>query len=56
MEFFALVSAIVLGAIVIASVALLPGWSWSRTWSYRPFALAAASLPFIELGLLIGVR
>ena len=56
MDILALVSGGTLALLIALAVALLPGWTWSRDWSYRPFGAVASTLPIVELALLIGLR
>ena len=42
------IAAILLVVAIAAAILALPGWAWSRRWSYKPFVAAAATVPVIE--------
>lgn len=50
------IAALLLTFAIMAAILSLPGWAWSRRWTYKPFALAAMSVPVIEAMAFIGLR
>jgi Protein of unknown function (DUF3309) len=46
-------SLIIFGAIVLAALAALPVWPWSRTWGYPNAGAIAAALTVISINALI---
>ena len=50
------IAALLLATAIGVAILSLPGWAWSRTWSYRPFAIAALMVPFIEAAAFVGLR
>ena len=43
-----IIAATVLAIAIGLALLSLPGWAWSRRWSYKPFVAIAASVPVIE--------
>lgn len=48
-------SAILLTAVIVALIAVLPRWPYSRGWSYRPTAVISALLVIVIFLLATGV-
>jgi Protein of unknown function (DUF3309) len=44
---------VIFGAIVLAALAALPVWPWSRTWGYPNAGAIAAALTVISINALV---
>jgi hypothetical protein len=54
-EAFSTAAIVLLTVVVIALIAVLPQWPYSRNWGYRPLGLVSALLVIMVLMLITGV-